>query len=108
MAYIAIVGHGRELGLDREDAAVATLHDQIHLVVAVARPEVADPCARRLGVDPHRERHERLEQRTKQRTLTQRWRPHRFGGQQGTGVHSEQAGGEGGVREMVLRGHREP
>jgi hypothetical protein len=42
VADITIVGRGRELCLDREDAAVATLDDQIHLVVAVARSEVAD------------------------------------------------------------------
>jgi hypothetical protein len=32
VAGIAVVGHGGELHLDREDAAVATLHDQVNLV----------------------------------------------------------------------------
>ena len=64
-------GADRELCLDREDAPVAALHDQIDLVVAVRRPEVADPRARRLGIDPDRERQERLEQRAEQRTFAQ-------------------------------------
>ena len=38
VAQGAIVGLGGELCLDREDAAVATLHDQVNLVVAVAGP----------------------------------------------------------------------
>jgi hypothetical protein len=57
------VGHGAgELHLDRHDAAVATLHDQVDLVLAGGGAQMTDAGLRGLGVHPHAERHERLEE----------------------------------------------
>jgi hypothetical protein len=51
-----------ELHLDRKDAAVAALDDQVNLMFSGPRSEVFDGRLRCLGIDARIKRHKRFEQ----------------------------------------------
>lgn len=58
-----LVAHaGRQLDLKGDGLAIATLNDEVHLVLTRPRTEEANPGFGCLGRDPHRQGDERLEQ----------------------------------------------
>lgn len=56
-----ILGHGAgKLHLDRDDAVVGALHDQIVLMLPAVCPQVTSSRLCDLGVHPDAKRHQRL------------------------------------------------
>ena len=107
---VTIVGHRREPCLDREDTAVAADYDQIHLVVAVLESSGDSPAhappARRPGSTASPTTRTGHQRRAAGRRAAPADPPARR--QQRADADPQQRGGERGIREMMLRGHRKP
>lgn len=89
MADVCIANIAGEFDLDGDNPPVATLSNQIHLVLARAGTKMEDAGFGRLRVDPERERHQGLEQRAKEGAVPRYGRAYRFSPQQPTDIQAK-------------------
>ena len=73
------------------------LDDEVNLVTAVSLSEVGNRCVSRLGVDTHRESHQRLEQGPEQCAVTRYRRLERLSREQLLSGDAEQRSGKSGI-----------
>ncbi len=108
MDYVSVADVRGELNVECDDALIGPLHDQVHLVVAIAGSQMVNDGLGSLGVRAHAQGDERLEERAEQRprswhgrsvhcVLKQRWR-----------VSAEESRGERGICEIVLGARGQP
>lgn len=95
VANVAVDDCPLEFDLEREHAPVVAFHDQIDLVLAAMGPQVPDGRLGCLGVRPHTERDERLEQLAEECSVPWRRRTSRTALQQGVHSDAEQSGRQG-------------
>jgi hypothetical protein len=105
---VVIADDGTELDLDRHHTLIGSLHDEVHLASTAVEAKVLHACLRGLRVDADAEGDERLEEVTEERAAARDRGAVLPAAQQRIRVQTQDSDGERRVRQMVLRGLREP
>lgn len=101
MTHITRAYRSSQLYLQGHDAPVAPLDDQVDLVFPAPGAQMEDPGLGCLGVDADREGDQRFEQCSEQAGVLRCGATGRTTFQEGVTIHSEEAGGQGGVGQVV-------